>query len=171
MRCKHCDPTSTVAKCPRCAILLPKLTLAHEVLKPEAKALETVRGVLSGVDLESLRNGDESELQRIWEELIGFSPSIGAVPGLEAANLGMMMRLKNGRSTSNSITQTSWTIFTLNSLSPVVRPMSEGGMDTISTIHGYRARFRRLTSPHSSHRRMKVATMRNSTIGGYFSPH
>ncbi len=85
MRCKHCDPTSTVAKCPRCAILLPKLTLAHEVLKPEARALETVRGVLSGVDLESLRNGDESELQRIWEELIGFSPSIGAVPGLEAA--------------------------------------------------------------------------------------
>ena len=86
MRCNHCDPTSTAAACPRCTILLPKLTLAHEVMKPEEKALETVRGVLSGVGLESLREGDESELQHIWEVLIGSAPSIGAVPGLEAGN-------------------------------------------------------------------------------------
>ena len=86
MRCSHCDPTSNAAECPRCAILLPKLTLAHEVMKPEEKALETVRGVLSGIGLESLRKGDESELQHIWEELIGFAPSMGAVPGLEAGN-------------------------------------------------------------------------------------
>jgi hypothetical protein len=55
------------------------------VLKPDERALERVRAVLSEVDVESLRAGDESVLLDIWEALIAAAPAIGTVPGLAAA--------------------------------------------------------------------------------------
>ena len=85
MRCNHCDPTSNAPTCARCSLLLPKLTSAHEVLKPDEESLAMVRAALSSVDVGSLRAGDESSLLAIWEGLIASAPAIGPVPGLEAA--------------------------------------------------------------------------------------